>query len=123
MKCPNCAAEAEDGAAECPSCSVLIAKFLEKRERERLTAETALAAAKAPPRAPEPWRGRTVAAILAGAWVLALGLYYRHRIAAIKNAFIPAEDDGTVMVRDPRTGDMRPLKIIDASAVSPEGGR
>jgi len=86
MKCPSCAAAAADGAAECPACGVIFAKFEERRRREREAAAAALAQASAPP-APlvDPQLGRTVAVVLAAGWVLAFGYFifkdYRRRQA------------------------------------------
>src|SRR5271170_2936397 len=51
MECPNCRAAAPDGAADCPACGLIFAKWAERsaRERaERLAAAAALLNSPAP---------------------------------------------------------------------------
>jgi hypothetical protein len=69
MKCPSCKAEAADGAAECPSCGVIFAKFEQRRRREREEAARALAQLDAAP-APtvHPHLGRAIAGVVLTAW-------------------------------------------------------
>ena len=71
MKCPACAAACGDGAAECPACGLIFAKWREQ-----------LLKALEPPtpaRARNPWVGRAIAAVIAAAWTLGLALYCRRR--------------------------------------------
>jgi hypothetical protein len=76
MKCPSCAARADDGAAECPACGLVFAKWRARAEKEKKEAALALAALESPtPPPPDLWVVRTVAAAVVAAWVLGLGLY------------------------------------------------
>ncbi|MBI3289397.1 MAG: hypothetical protein HYZ74_07765 [Elusimicrobia bacterium] len=73
MKCPNCSAQAADGAAECPACGLIFAKH---QERVKRAAEEGL-----PPSHPtlpriDPWTGRVVALVLVVVWLAGFALYY-----------------------------------------------
>ena len=74
MTCPNCAAPAPAGAAECPNCGAIYAKFAKKLESR----------AGSPPAVLNPWKGRAVAIALLMLWMAALGLYYRQVVARMK---------------------------------------
>ena len=75
MKCPSCAAQSKDAAAECPACGLVFARA----EKEKRETAAAIAALESPP-APPPdnrWPVRVAAACVAAAWVLGLALYVR----------------------------------------------
>lgn len=80
MKCPRCAAENADGAADCAACGVVFAKLKELKEKERRAAEEALARLaaaedEAKPKT-DPWVWRALAIGVAVAWSSALATYY-----------------------------------------------
>jgi uncharacterized membrane protein YvbJ len=77
VKCSNCAAEASEGAAECPKCGVLFAKLKAQKEREKREAAEFLAAAEkpAPSAPPDPWKGRLAAAAVVLIWFVILFAY------------------------------------------------
>ncbi|HXT01476.1 MAG TPA: zinc ribbon domain-containing protein [Elusimicrobiota bacterium] len=83
MKCPSCGAPSADGAAECPQCGLVFAKWRERQEREKREAAEALKSLDAPP-APKPpvnpWIGRIAAAVIVVWWMLGLAIYYLHRL-------------------------------------------
>jgi uncharacterized membrane protein YvbJ len=77
VRCPNCAAESPDGAAECPKCGLLFAKLKAQREREKREAAEFLASAEKPlPKPPDPWKGRLIAAGLVLLWFVLLFFYF-----------------------------------------------
>lgn len=77
MKCPNCAAENPEGAAECPRCGLLFAKLKAQREREKREAAEFLAAAEKPqPPPPDLWKGRLIAAGVVMLWFVLLFVYF-----------------------------------------------
>jgi hypothetical protein len=76
MKCPACAHEGPDGAAECASCGVIFAKFKEKKEAERRAAEELLAKAEQPAPPPNPWVPRLLAIGLVCLWLSVMAVYY-----------------------------------------------
>lgn len=85
MKCPNCAAQAEDGAVECLSCGLLFAKWRERQEKEKREAAEALKALESPPEPPKinPWTGRLIAGLVVLWWMLGLAIYYIYRLRAV----------------------------------------
>jgi len=85
MKCPNCGVEGPAGAAECPACGIIFDKF--KKKLDTLPPPT-------PPRFPL-WLGRTLAAALVAAWMLALVAYYKTRPP------LPRRGTGTIQVPPP----------------------
>lgn len=82
MKCPNCGVEAPAGAAECPACGVIFAKF--KKKLENLPAPS--------PVPYNPWLGRGLAAAIVLIWMLAFGWYYRRAVSEmpVRNPAGPA---------------------------------
>ena len=122
MKCPSCGAAAPDGAAECPACGLIFAKWRERDEKEKREALAALEGRlTAPKLAPANlWVGRGIAGAVVLAWLLALS-YYIVRHERPKKAPI-GEDTGTfVQVRDPRTGEMRRLPVRRLGVPSAQG--
>lgn len=85
MKCPSCGAQTPDAAPECATCGVIVAKALEKKEREKRLAEEFLARGEVPPpKAPNLWIGRAIAVLIVVLWFGALFVYYvkvRHEAA------------------------------------------
>lgn len=69
MKCPNCGVDVPAGAADCPACGVIFAKFKKKLESLPST----------PPSRFKPWMGRALAVFIVLAWMLGFALYY-HRV-------------------------------------------
>lgn len=111
MKCPSCAAPAEEGAVECPKCGILFAKFAAVEERRKREAAAALAALEAPPvPAYNPWLGRGIAVGLVALWVLAFGLYFRFHRAHFKKPLGEKTGEYAEM-RDPVTGNLKVLPI------------
>jgi hypothetical protein len=113
MKCPSCGAQAGDGAAECPSCGLIFAKWLERQEKEKREAVEALKRLEAPPAgAPprNPWIGRGIAGAVVAVWLAGLVLFAVHHRRRAKPQI--GEDTGAfVLMRDSKTGDMRRLPI------------
>ena len=85
MKCPNCGAQAQEGAAECPQCGLVFAKWRERQEKETREAAEALKAHGAPPEPPpaNPWTGRLFAGLIVLWWMLGLAVYYMHRMRSV----------------------------------------
>ncbi|HEX4048304.1 MAG TPA: hypothetical protein VH309_10745 [Elusimicrobiota bacterium] len=112
MKCPSCSAECGDGAAECPACGLIFAKWRERREKEKDAALHALAALAGPssPAPTNPWLTRGAAAAFVLAWILILAVYVR-RHAPKRAPALGADTGQFVEVRDPKTGDMRRMPI------------
>lgn len=124
MKCPNCAAEASDGAAECASCGVIFAKLKAKKERTVLEAKAgeALTSAKPEEKPAEfnPWKGRAIAAGIVVLWIVGFAIYYHRAVAeALRRARVDVKSRPSVMVRDPATGEMRRVPVV----TTPPAGR
>ncbi|MDE2510707.1 MAG: zinc ribbon domain-containing protein [Elusimicrobia bacterium] len=119
MKCPNCAAEAPEGATDCPACGLVFAKWKGLQERKERDAASALAAAEAPPApASNPWVGRGIALGVVAVWMLGLALFYRSWLAHVKiPEGVPTGE--FVEVRDPVTGDMKRMPIRRVGAAPP----
>ncbi len=121
MECPSCGKTAPAGAAECPACGVVFAKW-EKREKDRdeerkREEAAALAALESPAAAPaDPWVGRGIAAAIAAAWMIAFGLYFRHRYARRPPAFTSPTGE-FVEFRDPKTGETRRMPVLRMQGV------
>lgn len=80
MKCPNCGAQAPDGALECAACGVIFAKLLKKIEELEVA-----------PSAPfNPWIGRGLAAALVILWMLAFAVYYQERVEKLRAEHPPS---------------------------------
>jgi hypothetical protein len=112
MKCPNCGAQAADGASECPQCGLVFAKWKvleERKKRDEAAALTELETAGT--REFNPWIGRAIAGALVAVWMLGIGLYYRHHRARVHRRPLGELTGGTVEVRDPATGELRQLPI------------
>jgi hypothetical protein len=74
MKCPSCGAASADGAAECPACGLIFAKWREKSLK-------ALELPPPSPPAPDRWIGRAIAAVIVILWLGGFGYYvYRHTL-------------------------------------------
>ncbi|MDX6768088.1 MAG: hypothetical protein SF051_01035 [Elusimicrobiota bacterium] len=122
MKCPGCAAAAPDGATECPSCGVIFAKLAARLEKERAQAKAhaALLDAPAPPAPPDPRRTRHLALAIVGAWVVVMATVVHLSMKRAKaRAGTSSSDDGpprAIQMRDPVTGDMKTLPIVDGAA-------
>ncbi|UPT73590.1 MAG: hypothetical protein M0D55_17280 [Elusimicrobiota bacterium] len=117
MKCPNCAAEAADGSAECASCGVIFAKLKAKKERVVLEAKAGEALASTAPeeKAPEfnPWKIRAVAAAVVLAWLVGFGVYYRRAVSeALARRRLEVKERPAVMVRDPATGELKQVPVV-----------
>ena len=80
MECPNCSAEGPDGAAECKSCGLILAKHKERVEREKRALDETLARAAEPKKPFNPWRARVVSLALTLLWLIGFGLYYRAQV-------------------------------------------
>jgi hypothetical protein len=126
MKCPSCSANADDGAAECPSCGLVFAKWRAREEKGKREAAEALARMAAPSNEPplNPWAVRGVAAAFVLAWILTLGYYVGHHPAKRRPA-LGADTGQFVMMRDPKTGDMRrmPIQRMAGTPVPPDAVR
>lgn len=114
MKCPHCAVESADAAAECAGCGLVFAKWRERAERDKARRESqpppvSLAGAEAPVFRgfASPWTGRVLALGLVAAWLVGLSLYLRIRYAG----GAPPGEEPAVLVRDPRTGDLKRLVL------------
>ncbi len=121
MKCANCGIEASAGATECAGCGVIFAKLMAKKERVALEAKVGLVASEAPALPIlNPWKARAAAAGFVAFWFVSLGLYYRHAVAVrALAAKKEVRERPTVMIRDPQTGNLRPLPVVK----SPSTGR
>jgi uncharacterized membrane protein YvbJ len=76
VKCPNCGAQAPEGAPECPGCGVLFSKLKALKEREKREAAEFLALSEKPlPSASSLWRGRAAAAAVVMLWLIGLFAY------------------------------------------------
>ena len=74
MKCPNCGVLCPAGAAECPACGVIFAKFKKKLESDSAPVPSTF----------KPWKGRAIAAALVALWFVGFALYYRARVSEIR---------------------------------------
>lgn len=120
MKCPLCAADAAEGALECPSCGVIFAKLKKRADREAGKAAGLLDTAPAK----TPWafldskaKRRAIALAVVAAWTAAVGLAVRRslRRAAAGRGAVPE----TVLFRDPETGRTRELTVQRAPTARP----
>lgn len=88
MKCPNCSADAADGAVECASCGVLFAKWKEKsdRERDKIQREAELKPAQELPVLDRRF-ALGVAATVVAIWALGLlGYFLSHPVRVKRDA-------------------------------------
>lgn len=121
MKCPNCGVACAKGASECGACGLLFSKWLERREREKREkreAAAALAQLEVKSQAVwNPWIGRSIAFAMTVIWC-ALFAWYVHRetLRARGRALESKENEDTVEFRDPKTGDMKTLRLPKTSA-------
>jgi hypothetical protein len=76
MKCPHCGVLGPAGAAECPACGVIFAKFKKKLETGLVPASV--------PSVFNPWKGRAIAAALVALEVVGFGLYYRPKVSVLR---------------------------------------
>lgn len=88
MKCPNCGVERTAGAVECAACGVIFEKF--KKKLDALPPP-------APPRFPL-WLGRTIAAVIVAAWMVALVVYYKSHSGLRP---LPRRGSGTIPLPPP----------------------
>jgi hypothetical protein len=79
VKCPNCAAEAGDDAAECPACGLVFAKWRERQEKEKREAAEALRLLDEGPKPPPTLWVRRAAAFGAVLIWLSWFVYYVYR--------------------------------------------
>ncbi len=115
MKCPNCSAAAPENAAECPSCGVIFAKLLARREKEKAAAAAALldAPSSAPPA--DPRRTRLIAITIVVFWVMGLAVFVQITVNRGKTPGYTQRPKRTVQMRDPVTGQMKTLPIVEAA--------
>lgn len=128
VKCPKCSAQAPAGAAECPSCGVIFAKLSKKKSHEREADKKAaadfMALADAGERsaAVHPWLGKGIAAGLVVLWLGVMGYYL------VKAARTPARPEpgagapapGSVLVRDPATGELKRVPVVTGRGYRPK---
>lgn len=121
MKCPNCSAQAADGASECPKCGIVFAKWNELQARKKRDEAAELAAlTTVATREFNPWLGRAIAAALVAAWTLGMGLYFRSHQARAHRRPLGGLTGETVEARDPQTGEIRRLPIRRGPGVKRE---
>lgn len=125
MNCPSCSAALADGAGECASCGIIIAKWREREERRRAAAEAPAQSPDAPalldpgaplqlPDAQKVQRGIQIGAAAVSILVWALFLIWRLHLHAQANRPRRATDadiGSTVDYVDPATGEHRKLKV------------
>lgn len=108
MKCPNCAAGAEDGALDCPACGLVFAKWHALQAKRAAAPPPEPEAAAAP--GPNLWAGRAIAVGVVVLWTAGWALYYRHRLKSVK--LPPGRPTGEfVELRDPATGELRRMPV------------
>ena len=111
MKCPHCGVQAADGSAECPGCGIIFAKLKTQKERIVLEAKIGLSASdEGTPVRINIWKVRAIAAGIVALWMIGFGLYYRHSVAVLREK----QAQSPVMIRDPQTGDMREIPVVNA---------
>lgn len=118
MKCPSCGVAGAEDAVECTACGLLFSKWLERREREKREAAAALVKLEVKPQAAwNPWIGRSIAFGVTVIWC-ALFTWYVHRetLRARDRALESKENEDTVEFRDPKTGDVKTLRLPKTSA-------